>query len=116
MIERQPKVAACLKDNLATLGLSQVRLVQGDAMAWLAQEQGCFDVVFLDPPFADGLQARVLASLASSSLLAPNALIYLEEDSLSPPLALPQAFSYHRQKEAGQVRFGLLQWDASQAN
>ncbi len=109
MIECQPKVVVRLRENLAALALPQVQILQQDALAWLAQGQGRFDLVFLDPPFADGLQIQVLAQLAGSPLLAPQGLIYVEEDSLTPPLVLPAAFSYYRQKRAGQVRFGLLQ-------
>lgn len=78
LVERDPKQAASLHATVERLrALEQVRVVRADSLAWLqAPLHGRFDIVFLDPPFAAGLWAPVLARLAP--WLADNAWLYLE--------------------------------------
>lgn len=67
---------------------------------------GGFDLVFLDPPFGQGLVERVLPGLAP--LLAPGARIYIESDAPFEPAAMPLAVL--RRSRAGQVHYHLLEW------
>ena len=53
-VEREPRVAAALKATLAALGSGRSAVVTGDAFRYLAGAPRPFDVVFLDPPFAQG--------------------------------------------------------------
>lgn len=43
--------AAC--HNAAALGLSNVRVIEGDSIAWLAENPGKFDIIFIDPARRD---------------------------------------------------------------
>ena len=55
-----------------------------DALAWLeGQPDGGFQIAFLDPPFADGLHARVLERLPR--LLAPGAPRFRSVILVRPP-------------------------------
>ncbi|MGG2362171.1 RsmD family RNA methyltransferase, partial [Salmonella enterica] len=47
-----------------------------------------FDLVFTDPPYADGLVPQILSALAAQGWIAPGALVVAEIPSkgdLSPP-------------------------------
>jgi 16S rRNA (guanine966-N2)-methyltransferase len=52
---------------------------------------GAFDLVFLDPPYGQGLGERALASAATGGWIAPGATIVLEEAS-EVELRLPPGF------------------------
>jgi 16S rRNA (guanine966-N2)-methyltransferase len=107
MLESNPKVLAALEQNRNKIGLEAVQLVLGDGLGWLSTSDQRFDLVFLDPPFHTDLLQQSLDCLAQGRHLKPKALVYLELDARQPWPALPQGLSWHRQKTAGQVRYGL---------
>lgn len=108
MIERNAAVARQLARNATALGAEQVMLLNQDALRWLSEAPAApFDVCFLDPPFQSGLLAPALAALAAREWLTDDALVYLEADRADAWPALPNSWEWYRQKEAGQVRFGL---------
>ncbi|NUO88669.1 MAG: 16S rRNA (guanine(966)-N(2))-methyltransferase RsmD, partial [Cupriavidus sp.] len=54
LVESNARVARQVRDNVTRLDAGQVRVLQGDAFAIAAQlPDASFDVVFLDPPFAE---------------------------------------------------------------
>ena len=57
-VEREPPVAAILRQNLEALGyLERARIVRSDAVRWLAsnrREVGETAIFLLDPPYSDG--------------------------------------------------------------
>ncbi|MBW8824177.1 MAG: 16S rRNA (guanine(966)-N(2))-methyltransferase RsmD [Xanthomonadales bacterium] len=78
LVERDRSASAGLRASIDRLGAADTaRLVQADALAWLAGTTGGpFDIVFVDPPFADDLWARVVAGLALH--VAADAWLYVE--------------------------------------
>ncbi|TAA24510.1 16S rRNA (guanine(966)-N(2))-methyltransferase RsmD [Pseudoxanthomonas winnipegensis] len=106
LVERDPAAARQLAQTVTRLQAEDIaQVVQGDALAWLeGQPDGGFQIAFLDPPFADGLHARVLERLPR--LLAPDAWLYLEAPLEQSP-ALPPGFVLHREGQTRQVRYAL---------
>jgi len=107
LVERDRSAAGQLRDSAAALGADAAEVVQGDALAWLGQEHGPFDVVFLDPPFGTGLQEDALARLDRPGALAPDAFIYLERPAADGPPTLPGGWILHRSGRAGDVGYYL---------
>ncbi|WP_236848621.1 16S rRNA (guanine(966)-N(2))-methyltransferase RsmD [Candidatus Thiodictyon syntrophicum] len=107
LVERNAAVARQLLANVETLAAANVEVIAADALAWLAGEPRPFDIVFLDPPFADGLLAPACALLDARGWLAPGARVYLESAERAGFPALPQAWELVREGTAGQVRYGL---------
>ncbi|MBF0255084.1 MAG: 16S rRNA (guanine(966)-N(2))-methyltransferase RsmD [Gammaproteobacteria bacterium] len=113
MLEQAPQVMAALRQNRQTLQLEQVELLQTDALNWL---QGCretFDLVFVDPPFAARLLGQLL-SLLQARALNPGALVYWEMAATDPTPSWPEGLQSYRDKQAGQVRYGLLSYSGPQ--
>ena len=107
-VERDTHVAALIRDNLATLGATQGQVVTADAQAFLEKPSQPADLVFLDPPFHQGLAASCCAALEAGGLLASDAMIYLEtEQSLTP--AAPANWNLHRETQAGESIARLYQ-------
>lgn len=67
------------------------QIVQGTAEQVLLQEQLVtrpFDIVFIDPPYAEDLWQPILTALITQSLITADTLIYLEADKdLTPQLS-----------------------------
>ena len=91
-------------------------MVRGDALGWLAGPGRRFDVVFLDPPFADGLLVPVCELLARNAWVGEGSRVYLETqaDPGLPPL--PPGWRLVREQRAGQVAYGLAVVEAVGAN
>jgi 16S rRNA (guanine966-N2)-methyltransferase len=104
-VERDPKLGAALKANLARLKV-QAAVVGDDAARWLKAGGKPFDVVFMDPPFADHLWDAAAAALEAHGWLAPSAWIYVEAPTGVTP-AMPEAWQLHRQGHAGGVTYTL---------
>lgn len=106
LVERDPQLAAGLRDTVARLGAQDaVQVVQGDAVAWLAgQADAGFDIAFVDPPFAAGLWPAVLGALPQA--LAPEAWLYVEAPG-DAAIALPADFVAHREGRTREVRYAL---------
>lgn len=107
-VEQDARVFAQLAQNVALLQAGDhARLVHAGAMEFLkARPAEAFDIVFLDPPFATDLIARVIPVLASG-WLAAEALLYLESPRGGPGIALPEGWRMMREGETRQVCFGL---------
>jgi 16S rRNA (guanine966-N2)-methyltransferase len=108
LIERNDQVARQLRANCQTLDAHNVEVVQADALTWLAGTPQPFDLLFLDPPFAEGLLAPACRRLAERGWLAPGARVYLESADRTGFPPLPASWELIRERTAGQVRFGLV--------
>lgn len=116
MVEAAPRVAKRLADNSAKLGLEgRVTVERADALSWLERPAGCFDVVFVDPPFAADLVPAVIERLARQRWLAPEAWVYVEQDARQFLCDLPAGWRLVRDKRAGQVAYRLFQVDGGTA-
>jgi 16S rRNA (guanine966-N2)-methyltransferase len=105
-IERDRGLAQMLTANLDRLKITDARVVNADALAWLGHSAQAFDVVFLDPPFNADLWEEAARRLEQNGWLAANAWIYIENPEGALP-TLPEAWSRHREGRAGAVYFAL---------
>lgn len=137
LLERDPALVQALRASVQRLGAAQVRVQQADALAWMqAATPSAWDVVFLDPPFAeaaagdksvkagadrldgtDGTDAApamtggvyLRALTVARPLLAPGGLIYLEAAlPWSEAMLQPLGLQVQRHGRAGQVHYHLL--------
>jgi 16S rRNA (guanine966-N2)-methyltransferase len=108
-VERSQKAAAALRRNASLLGASEGEIIEQDARDYLRQPASRpFDIVFLDPPFADEMLEDLCQRLDDGNLLRPGAMVYVEEERSSPAIALPDGWRLLRTKQAGMVRYSLL--------
>jgi len=108
-VERSDRAADQLRRNIRLLDADGAEVVEADARNWLfAAGDRSFDIVFLDPPFADDLLAETCRLLAGSSLLAHDAVVYLEMDRDRGEPELPGGWRIEKNKTAGNVRYMLV--------
>lgn len=109
LVDRDPKLVRSLHASRERLGASQIAVEQADAIAYMRRAPAAaFDIVFLDPPFAQGLSEPALA--AAGRLVVPGGFIYLEaEEALDQVLPASPALVLQRRGRAGAVHFHLLQ-------
>ncbi len=136
-IEINPAQSQMLRQSAEQLRLdaSNYQIIQGTAEQVLTQNQTIqrhFDIVFIDPPYAQDLWQPILTTLIKQSLINTETLIYLEADkdltlqldqlvasineSAEPLADIAQSlirFEYLKQTKVGQVVAGLYQLSAS---
>lgn len=112
-IDRDPGALAQLSATLSTLGAAGAELRLSDATRFLESPAEMFDVVFLDPPFADDSCGAVCSALDTRGWLAPDAFIYIERSAREGPPALPAGWSLHRTGRAGEVGYHLARRQAA---
>ncbi len=110
MIEKDPNVLRNLAKNVDMLKTPDARLLNSDAIAFLAGRAEPFDIVFVDPPFSHpDLINQSIAQLHARGWLSPGALVYVEAPSSFDDLVYPDDWSILKSKKAGQVGYYLLQ-------
>lgn len=80
-VEKNPRLAALLRDNAAALGIGRdrCRVVVADVLAFLAKKpQAPFQVVFADPPYGLDLLPPTLARMTANGFLAADGLAVAE--------------------------------------
>jgi len=98
---------AVIRANLDTLGTADSGIVRrANALKPPPAPRAC-DLVFLDPPYGEGLAAPALAALAEQGWIAPGALAVAEVGA-DEPLTAPAGFDHLRERRAGPARFVFL--------
>lgn len=107
-VERDARAAAALEATLLRFGgQGKGRVLATDAKRWLKTPPlAAFDVVFLDPPYAANNLAD-LCTLLARGWLAPQAWVYLETSRSQSLPVLPEGWQWHRESQAGDVRYAL---------
>lgn len=98
-----------IEANLRRLGAGAAcRAHRGDALAFAAQKRSAYDLVFIDPPYALGLQEKAVR--AALPALKPEGLIYVEaaEPPVSEALLDELGLAVVRLGRAGAVHYELL--------
>jgi len=107
MVDSDARAVARLREHAHTLHTSSAEIIRADALAYLASAPlGAFDIVFLDPPFRQGLIAPACQALEKHGWLKPGAYVYMEaEADYAPPM--PDNWRIIKSKQAGQVGYHL---------
>lgn len=116
-VEQRRDAAAIVRDNLKTTQLDdRARVVCGDAMAYLASAKEKFDIIFIDPPYADKLWDSALGAISRFDILSNHGIIVCESPmkqempEMQPPYHLHRTYrygsikvtTYHREEGRGE--------------
>jgi 16S rRNA (guanine966-N2)-methyltransferase len=121
MVEYHTPAFRQLQQVKEKLGADQIELLRADAITLttsMVARQQRFDLIFLDPPFNQGILQKILPQCLK--LLSDSGLLYLEaEHALTPSIVQAEAidtdlnflqdWSVIRADKAGSVYFHLLQ-------
>jgi 16S rRNA (guanine966-N2)-methyltransferase len=107
MVERARTAVAALRRNAQLLqaparvhGIPAERFLQATDRTW--------DVIFLDPPFADDALPRALEVIAERGLLRPGGCVYFEQAERGGEEPAGPGWRLLKKSRAGASEFGLL--------
>lgn len=109
MVELNKQAHQQLVTNCAQLKAQNIEIHQQDALQFLQQPGQAYDVVFIDPPFRQGLLEQTLSLLQQNGWLNDQSFVYIETEKELKPPTLPSHWQLHREKTAGQVCYRLYQ-------
>ncbi len=82
----------------------------GDATEYVRNARAAsFDIIFLDPPFADDRLGELCGQIDACGILAPGGRIYVEQDRARPGTRLPDRWRVLKDRTAGNVRYMLVE-------
>lgn len=101
-IDRDRDAVKIVRENLKACGFS-AQVYQQDALSFLRQSNGRFDLIFVDPPYDAGLYGEVLETINSVDKLSDGGIILCESrrDTPMPEMRAP----YRKKKE---YRYGKV--------
>lgn len=102
-VDRDKIALRALSKTATQLGTDALETHCSDAWDYLTHETRLFDVIFLDPPFADPRWDTLVP--AARERLASSGLLYLESSSA---LKAPPGWVLTRSDTAGKVHYHLL--------
>jgi 16S rRNA (guanine966-N2)-methyltransferase len=103
-VDTSRAAVTAMRANAATLGAAGLEIHCRDATAFLATDTRAFDVIFIDPPFADeGWAARLWPALVPRLRL--GGFVYVEQPRQIDP---PPGLELIRHARAGRVHYHLL--------
>ncbi|MGL4382058.1 MAG: 16S rRNA (guanine(966)-N(2))-methyltransferase RsmD [Vibrio sp.] len=108
MLELNPLAFQQLSRNVQSLKAQNIELIHMDSLAFLRQSGQPYELVFIDPPFRQGLLQQTTQLLEQNGWLSPDAMIYIECEKELPMTELPTSWRLHREKIAGQVCYRLF--------
>ncbi len=108
LVERDPRACAVIATNVSSTGLQGAVVRRAAVATWLRPgSPAMFDLVFVDPPYSDGVD-DVLAALPR--LLAPDALVVLERDVHSAAPVWPEGFEVEQPRTYGDTALHVASW------
>jgi len=114
-VDVEPVVVRHIVDTLHELGCDRGQVVRADARQFLAVPGTPYDVIFLDPPFAEPLLGAACQGIEAGGWLKAGGYVYLESPAAAGEPQLPAGWTLLRSKRAGEVGYHLARRAASGA-
>jgi 16S rRNA (guanine966-N2)-methyltransferase len=106
-LEKAAPAYAHLHHTLSDFKSPKLHLIKTDALEFLHHNQEEFDIIFLDPPFAQNYLPQCIAGIEQNLILKKGGLLYIE--SSIPPQLNENYWRLIKLKKAGQVIYGLFE-------
>jgi 16S rRNA (guanine966-N2)-methyltransferase len=113
LVERDQSALRALRANLATLGASRAaaRVMAGDVLQLLPElgaQEGPFDFVFVDPPYATSLAAHTLESLAAAGVCREGTEVVVQHSTRTVLPSVPGLAAHRRARRFGDTALTFL--------
>lgn len=109
LIEKSQVAQKVIRENIEHLGVENAKLIAMDAFTYLKQhEEEIFDLIFIDPPYHQGLVEKSLKFLADPCRLTYSGVIVVET-AKDEKLENYEPFEIKKTREYGDTKIWYLQ-------
>ena len=108
-VDQRREAVSLIRENLKLCGLSErSRVVQGEALSFLASCGEKFDVILLDPPYEGELLSRAVEAITRFDILSEHGIMVCESaaDRLLPQVAPP--YEQGREYRYGKIKLTVF--------
>ncbi len=117
MVEKSMYCIEVIDENIKKLGIEygevNFEVVQADAFSFIKQssrDKDIYDIVFLDPPYGQGLAKKALKTLCGYDILHPNSFIVVQCDKKEDLSGdFEESLSLIKQKKYGASKLTIYQ-------
>ncbi len=109
-VERSREAIDAIRSTVEKLGATDRVDLRSQAVEHVPAPATPFDIIFLDPPYSEGLDEAALERLAGPAWLAPGGWISLESES--PPAHVPDGVTIEAERRFGRATIRLLRRSA----
>ncbi len=114
-VDQNTDCVQVIRRNLQHTNLTAAAQVIGtDALAYLSRSKECFDLVFLDPPYAAGLLRPTLEAVAP--LVNDGGILVCETDDTVDLPERVDRFTVSRQYRFGRIHVWLYRYNPREGN
>ena len=104
-VDQRRDAAAVIKENLKLLNFStNITVINGDALSFLASATDRFDIIFIDPPYAANLWESALHAISKFDILSNHGIIICESPLERDMPSLPLPYLQHRTYRYGKTK------------
>lgn len=108
-VDQNRQAVSLIQDNLSSANFREIASVHcKDAVTFLNETTDSFDLIFLDPPYNQGLLKPVLALIAERNLLNEDGIIVVESEENGETVE-DTSFFVRRVAKYGKTMITLLQ-------
>ena len=112
-VEKEQAALRALRANLAALAASRAaaRVLAGDVLHLLPElgsQEGPFDIVFIDPPYATTLAGRTLEALAASGVCRAGTEVVVQHSTRTALPDVPGFAAHRRPRQFGDTALTFL--------
>ena len=114
-VDQRTDAVKLIRENLALTKLTDgAQVVCGESMSYLNALRTPFDLIFLDPPYADDLLERAVAHVVRFDILAPNGIMIAESPADKDLPALVPPYRIAREYRYGRIKVTLYRRDGEE--
>lgn len=96
-----------IQKNKTVLQADNMEIYNKSALDWLQTSRFSADIIFVDPPYKQQILFKTLELLSEHNWVAPEGLVYFEQDKPLDETLLPKQWSIWRSSKAGKVYYYL---------
>ncbi|QCI15729.1 16S rRNA (guanine(966)-N(2))-methyltransferase RsmD [Buchnera aphidicola] len=79
-LEIQKNTFLNLKKNINELNISNAEILYTNALHWIKKNNQPYDIIFIDPPYYQGLIKKTITLLENNKWIKNNSLVYIEQE------------------------------------
>ena len=114
-VDRRTDAVKLIRDNLALTKLTDgAQVICSDSMGYLSTLREPFDLIFLDPPYAEDLLERAIAHIARFDILAPDGIMIAESPVEKELPVLVPPYRVAREYRYGKIKVTLYRRDGEE--
>ncbi|CAL4326093.1 16S rRNA (guanine(966)-N(2))-methyltransferase RsmD [Buchnera aphidicola] len=102
LLEIEKKTVSILQKNIKKLNINNLELIHTNTFHWLKKTGKPYDIIFIDPPYYQGLIQKTLILLENKKWVKKNSLIYIEKEK-SQDLILPKNWILYKKKNTKHI-------------